>query len=664
MVAQFQRTLRDGREYEKYFDVRQLQRTDRVVKNGNTFVTVDLMAQLARTYQSDTAGVAKVLRGKSLEATCRNIWEFAYRHFQYTEDKDGVEQLRRPLRAWADRRAGIDCDCFSILCSTILLNLGIAHKLRKTKYNGGTEYQHIYVVVPKPSGGHFTIDPVTDAFDKEVPFSAKFDKTMTPVQVLNGPAMPIQVLNGMANTTDSKSLVPVGKYRKFGFGAEFMGLEGEAEQVRQQTLATVRTVSLQGLAAVATSDVVPTADQVAEIARLTGQTADEAAADYVAVAHASASFVERLRQSLTNTGDQIDRLPAEHRGPELVRLRARINLLLASWTNEPERTRLFAVLGAQEDAELRAAGLSGLGLGSFFSAIGDAIGSAVSSVGNAVSSAAGGVAQAANWTYGHVLTPIGQAIAQAASWVANTVLSAAKAAAQGIKNAVKWVAKEALALAKLAMKYNPLAVLIRFGLRISFRVNLFYMSGRLGNGYFSEAQAQAFGMNLDEWRKCKDQLGKVIAMWEGLQGDTDVLQESILIGYQSGNQPKIAAQPLQGLPVGLAGGLGDGGVVSGPSAVAASGFIATIMSWLRSVDWDKLLKGVKAAEGVVSSVLAKFKSVPAVTENTLLPSSEQAYQANRTLYDTQPTTSTSMVVPLAIGASALVGLLLFTKKPS
>lgn len=647
MQAEFQRTLQSGSQYERYFPTAQLERTDPVVvKSGDTFDTIELMAKLARQYQADTSGLAPVLTGKNLRETLENDWNFAYRHFQYKPDASGVEQLRRPLRAWADRRTGIDCDCYAILLSTLLLNQRIGHKLRKTKYQGRPDYQHIYVVVPKPGGGHYTLDPVTDAFDKEVPFSAKFDKSM----------MPIQVLNGLADTPTASTAAPLiepGRYQRFGFAAEFVGVAGEAEQVRQQALATIRQASLQGLAATAGTDRLPTAAELAAIADATGQTAEEATADAVAVAHASAAFIERCRQHLVNTADQIDALPRKE--PILVRLRARIAQLLASWTDEARRGQLFAELGAAEEAELAGtsgANLSGLGLGNFFTDAWDKVKDVASSVGSAVS-------QAATWSYNTVIKPVGQAIGQAASWTADKVATAAKAAAEGIKNAAVWVGNEATALAKLVVKYNPLSVLIRGGLRIAFRVNLFYMSGRLGHGYFSEAQARAFGLDMDEWGKCKSQLGKVISMWEGLQGDTSILQESILLGYESGEQPKIAAAPaLSGLAPVLSG-LGEP-VTATAGTAAASGFIATIVQWLKNVDWDKLLKLV----GTVAEKLKlkkAYDSVPAVTDQTVLPASEQDFAANAQAYQTQtglPTPSaggSGLLVPLALGAAA-VGL--------
>ena len=668
MQAAFQRTLRPGTEYDKYFPTSKLQRTDPVVmQDSDTFDTIEYMAKMARQHQAETSGVARVLTGKNRLETLRNDWNFAFNHFQYTPDKSGVEQLRTPLRAWADRKAGIDCDCYALLLSTILLNQGIPHSFRKTKYGGKEDYQHIYVVVPLASGGHVTLDPVTDAFDKEVPFSAHFDKAMS-IQVLNG--IPLQVLNGAPEA--GRPLVDAGSYQAFGFGAEFIGLESEVEQVSQEALATINSTSLQGFGTL--GDLLPDPEQLAEHAYNTGQTIEEATADAVGVAHAAASFTERMRQHLVNTAEQIDQLPRKE--AELVLQSTRIKQILSVWDNEAERTRLFDELGALEAAEAAAAlagssgvkrgraDLSGLGgapnLGGFFDFIGDA----VHAVGNAVSSAASGVAQAANWTYGTIIQPVGQAIAQAATWVANTAAKGISAAAQGIKKAAIWVAKEAVALAKLVMKYNPLTIIIRASLRIVFRVNMFYLSGRLGHGYFSEQQAKDFGMDMDEWGKCKSQLGKVITMWEGLQGDSEILKDSILMGYQSGKQPKIAQQPnLNGLS-GLSGGngLGVAGGDDAAVAVASSGFIATIVSWLKNVDWSKLISAVKTV--VDKTGLKKdYDSVPPVTQNTLLPTNEQDYLANRAKYETQQTptsNSGSMTLPL-IGVAAVAGYLLLNK---
>jgi len=167
--------------------------------NGSVQDTVKLMAKIVRQNVEDTSKLAKRLQRGTLKDTLKNIWEFSHKHIQYRLDEKGLEQLRVPRRTWHDRKEGVDCDCFSIWLSSILLNLGIPHRFRITKYEGG--WQHVYIVVPDKSHsrGYFTLDCVLDQFDYEKPFSDKFEFTMTQ-HSLNG--IPIAVLNGFNDSYD------------------------------------------------------------------------------------------------------------------------------------------------------------------------------------------------------------------------------------------------------------------------------------------------------------------------------------------------------------------------------------------------------------------------------------------------------------------------------
>lgn len=150
--------------------------------------TINLIRSLVHETKNDTRKLASVLKGKSLEETCRNIWQFVYNHIQYRKDQPGIEQVRRPARTWADRQRGVDCDCYTVFISSILLNLAIPHRIRITKYGGKRHFQHIYPVVPTPAGG-ITLDCVTDAFDYEVPYTEKRDFDMqecTPTEEIMG----------------------------------------------------------------------------------------------------------------------------------------------------------------------------------------------------------------------------------------------------------------------------------------------------------------------------------------------------------------------------------------------------------------------------------------------------------------------------------------------
>lgn len=187
------RRLLEGSRYERLFPAARMA-THTLKADAALSDTLKAMPEIVRKYGWQAKEVAKALKAGDLRQTCRNIWEFCYRHFQYRKDEDRKEQVRTPARAWADRKEGIDCDCFTVLASSILSNLGIRHFMRVAKYpspdTDDPPFQHIYVTVPV-AGGHITMDPVTDWFDHEVPFSEKIDIPITP-----GP-MELQLLDGL-----------------------------------------------------------------------------------------------------------------------------------------------------------------------------------------------------------------------------------------------------------------------------------------------------------------------------------------------------------------------------------------------------------------------------------------------------------------------------------
>ena len=141
------RNIRSGAEYEKYFSAPE--QDDRIIiQDGEVSDTVELMKKVVWKYLSDTEAIAKELKSPCVKRTSENIWNFLYHNIQYKLDQEGLEQLRRPARSWADRKSGIDCDCFAIFCSSILTNLEVPHCFRITKYDGSEYFQHVCVVVP------------------------------------------------------------------------------------------------------------------------------------------------------------------------------------------------------------------------------------------------------------------------------------------------------------------------------------------------------------------------------------------------------------------------------------------------------------------------------------------------------------------------------------
>ena len=179
MQALRKRSIRPGREFDAF--IPKSSRKDSVIRSAGKAKlhhTINLIKQMVRDTKGDTSLLAKKLKGRNLEHTCQNVWDFVYNHIQYTRDKAGIEQVRRPSRTWADRKHGVDCDCYSVFISSILSNLAIPHRLRITKYGGKPYFQHIYPVVPTRGNTYLALDCVTDQFNYEVPFSGVMDFDM------------------------------------------------------------------------------------------------------------------------------------------------------------------------------------------------------------------------------------------------------------------------------------------------------------------------------------------------------------------------------------------------------------------------------------------------------------------------------------------------------
>ncbi len=170
------RNIRSGHEYDRYF-AKSIGVDTVIKKDAKLHHTLNLMKEMIWETLDDTARIAPLLKGRDLRETCRNVWQWVYDHIQYKPDKRFIEQVRRAIRIWADRKTGCDCDCMSMMVVGILLNLDIKCELSVTAYLNKREpfaplrYSHIYPIVPTPDGGYITMDCVTDRFDFEVPFA-------------------------------------------------------------------------------------------------------------------------------------------------------------------------------------------------------------------------------------------------------------------------------------------------------------------------------------------------------------------------------------------------------------------------------------------------------------------------------------------------------------
>jgi hypothetical protein len=199
LVASSKRKINDGQAYDHLMP--KANGKDQLLnKDANVKDTVGKMVWIIGATLSDTEKLAPRLKGRTVKESCENIWTFLYNNIQYELDEKGIEQLRRPSRAWRDRKEGIDCDCFSIFASSLLCNMGINNTLRITRYQGN--WQHVYVIVPSEESrkGYYIIDPVVDRFNYEKPYSGKMDFNIKKMAQMNG--IPLSYLSGFDSISD------------------------------------------------------------------------------------------------------------------------------------------------------------------------------------------------------------------------------------------------------------------------------------------------------------------------------------------------------------------------------------------------------------------------------------------------------------------------------
>jgi hypothetical protein len=195
MEANHKRHIKSGAEFNHLFPKPQGEEIE-IKREADVSETVAFIPQVVLETLHDTNKIAKLLKGNTLDETCSNIWHFVYDHIQYAKDKDGVEQIRRPARAWYDRTRGVDCDCYTVFISSILTNLEIRHTYRITKYKNRSYFQHIYPIVPTGNGNYITIDCVVNEYNYEEPFTEKKDT-----------AMKLHYLNGIENEQNNQLMI-------------------------------------------------------------------------------------------------------------------------------------------------------------------------------------------------------------------------------------------------------------------------------------------------------------------------------------------------------------------------------------------------------------------------------------------------------------------------
>lgn len=523
LVADHKRRIKSGYEFDKYFP-RASGSYDIINPNGTVKHTVNDMEAYVRETLADTAKIAPILKGDTLVKTCQNIWNFIYENIQYKLDKEGVEELRRPRRTWADRQTGVDCDCMSIFTSSILTNLGIKHKFRIAAYDAN--WQHVYVTVPLPNDPlkYYVIDCVLDEFNYQKPYSKKFDHKMEVQTLLGG--IPIARLGGVENAAiyADNDLQAILKGAHIGclHNVEDLGA-GETvllddkpflDSILKHIIATRDYISKN-------PDAVTVIGGAKEYLRML---------DY-AIAHWNTSNRDAALTALEKAENEWSKKPSMRGVSDA----------------EDEIDPLDGVYDQELTDMLGSLGKKGAGK-KFFNNIKksvETVKKTVTTTNNKIINSAKDVAKkvdAANKELiikaggdaGKKLVEQASSIQQKVNAKAAEVQAQAKKLAQhAISETKKVAAKAGEIIKKFVVLSNPLTLMMRAGFLLAMKINLFGMASRLLPALLTESEAAKRNVPKAVWERSKVGLDKVAKVFEFIGGKRSKLEKHIREGRAS-----------------------------------------------------------------------------------------------------------------------------------
>ena len=139
-------------------------------KKGDTDDIITVILHADKHSKRSTEKFANELRGKSIEATLLNCWNFVRTHIRYVPDKKGKERIKSPAQTWKDGYA--DCKSMTILVGSLLKNLNIQFFYRFVGYENDVFVTHVYAVALMGKKV-IPVDTVFHKFGKEERFAFK-----------------------------------------------------------------------------------------------------------------------------------------------------------------------------------------------------------------------------------------------------------------------------------------------------------------------------------------------------------------------------------------------------------------------------------------------------------------------------------------------------------
>ncbi|WP_124979528.1 hypothetical protein [Nonlabens xiamenensis] len=152
----------------------------RYMGRGNTRFTIEKMAQMVKETLHHTKRISQEflkMYGRDPLKLHHGINKFLWENYRYRMDGE-TQDIRSPGCAKSARLTGIDCKGVTITASSILMNLGIPHSIRRIKkvYTDPENWSHVYLVIHH-QGEELAVDGTT-SFTEQQPNSEADDIIM------------------------------------------------------------------------------------------------------------------------------------------------------------------------------------------------------------------------------------------------------------------------------------------------------------------------------------------------------------------------------------------------------------------------------------------------------------------------------------------------------
>ncbi|HAT76459.1 MAG TPA: hypothetical protein DCS19_06355 [Flavobacterium sp.] len=406
----------------------------------------------------------------------QNVWNFVRANVRYENDKPGIEQIRRPQRTITDGKG--DCDCMSVLISSLLLCQGIASELNVVGYKKANEYSHVYVSAYTNQKERVCLDTVP-----EIPYFGFEELPIISHKIL--PIMKLEELGGLGTINVLDLIESELQQPLNGINDDYDEEDYWGQAVTQNfLLGKIEIVDNEEEA----EGIFSTPEQLDNLKDLVVK--NQIVEAYKALkTMVEADFTENYRKELQICANVLGAFPTERRDIELQ----------IAVEQSPIYSNFYKTCIAALNETLQ---------GEIAYRINNELNNIFTDAAKKLKAAAARIAAAAKATAAKAAA----AVKNAANNVKNTV-------APIVKNITKGVSNFTTKVWEGFKKYNPAFAGLRTLALAYISSNAGGIGRKLAIGYLTQAQAEKADLNIEDWKKAvqaKDQMEK---KWKNYGGD-------------------------------------------------------------------------------------------------------------------------------------------------